>query len=879
MASKDPQQVLPQREQSLFKSILKHYEAKAYKKALTAADEILEHFPHNGETLAMKGLVQSGMPNANKKAALDLIKEGVRRNLFSCTTWHVLGLYHRADRNYAEAVKCYKSALKWDKDNTQIMRDLASMQVHIRDYEGFFETRRQLLLSKGQPSNFVALALASHLRSGAAAALAVLDKYFEASPNAPDGPNMEYSELVLYRLALYEELAGSEPEPQSTKTYARALAYLEEQQAHILDKMAVREKRALLQLRSGSLALAQQSYRALLDLNSENSEYYRGLQEAMGVTGAEAAPALSLYAELEAKYPRSNLCSAMRLRALPAGADFDAALDAYLQKALRKGVPSLFQLLRWVYDDPARTASLGALLSRHLESLAASGVFAEPPTTYLWTMNMQAQHLAHTGECARALEVIERAIAHTPTAVDLYATKGRILKRAGDLRGAADAVELARSLDQADRFLNTLSTRYHLRAGRAERGMYTISPFTKDSPDVLTGMSDIQCSWFEHELALCRLRRGEVGAALHTLAATAKHFADFREDQFDFHYYGPFRRGTLRDYMAMLRAASTLDRHPYYLRSAVTAARAWLRFAEDPDAAIATARNPPSQPLPPDVAAAAAEDERQKEKERQKKSKQAKEEGSESKKPDADPQGLELMERTRADPLGEAARALAPLLEAAGPAQPAPWAACPWAAKLEADLHFVACDVHTRRGKRLLALRELRRAVRALGDRAADDARVYERAAAIWGGEQAQSSAPAVAAALQAEREDLAKAVPAVLQAPAEYAAAHAGSVRHAVAAARALVAARRGDAGALAEAAVLVTGAQDPACAEGAGANTLALPHYVEALAELRGPLHAGEAACEAYRERCARLFPRANAFESAVSSADAGAAAAASR
>lgn len=49
-------QVLPSKEQSVFKQVVKLYELKQYKKALKAADQVLRKFPEHGETLAMKGL-------------------------------------------------------------------------------------------------------------------------------------------------------------------------------------------------------------------------------------------------------------------------------------------------------------------------------------------------------------------------------------------------------------------------------------------------------------------------------------------------------------------------------------------------------------------------------------------------------------------------------------------------------------------------------------------------------------------------------------------------------------------------------------------------------------------------------------------------------
>jgi len=38
-------------------------------------------------------------------------------------------LLYRGDRDYKEAIKCYMNALRLDKDNMMIMRDLAVLQV------------------------------------------------------------------------------------------------------------------------------------------------------------------------------------------------------------------------------------------------------------------------------------------------------------------------------------------------------------------------------------------------------------------------------------------------------------------------------------------------------------------------------------------------------------------------------------------------------------------------------------------------------------------------------------------------------------------------------------------------------------------------------
>ena len=48
-----------------------------------------------------------------------------------CTAPHctACSLLYRSDREYDEAIKCYKNALRMDRENLTVMRDLALLQV------------------------------------------------------------------------------------------------------------------------------------------------------------------------------------------------------------------------------------------------------------------------------------------------------------------------------------------------------------------------------------------------------------------------------------------------------------------------------------------------------------------------------------------------------------------------------------------------------------------------------------------------------------------------------------------------------------------------------------------------------------------------------
>lgn len=83
----------------------------------------------------MKGLTLNCLNR--KEEAYELVRRGLRNDLKSHVCWHVYGLLQRSDKKYDEAIKCYRNALKWEKDNMQILRDLSLLQIQMRDLEGY----------------------------------------------------------------------------------------------------------------------------------------------------------------------------------------------------------------------------------------------------------------------------------------------------------------------------------------------------------------------------------------------------------------------------------------------------------------------------------------------------------------------------------------------------------------------------------------------------------------------------------------------------------------------------------------------------------------------------------------------------------------------
>lgn len=445
--------VLPSKEAALFREVLTLYETRQLKKGLKAADQILKKHPEHGETLAMKGLIVANM--GRREEGLELAKKGVRYDLTSHIVWHVFGLCQKLEKNYDEALKSYTQALRFDRDNMNILRDAASLQCQLRLFDGLVETRHTILrLRPNLRQNWVSLAVAYYLNGSPDEALRVLESYEGTLKNVPPY-DVENSETALFHVTLLDALGQ----------HQEALSFLDTNSKSrvIVDKTAVMEKRANLLSKMQS-ADAEQAWRTLIDHNPDCTTYYHGY-----VSGKSTDETLASLHEFAAHIPRANAPKRLALD-YASGDTFKELASAYITAGITKGVPSLFADVKSLYKDPAKLDIIQTLLDE---------LPADDPSTHLWLQYFRAQHYSHLGQYDRALEILETSIAHTPTLPELYTCRARTYKRAGDPYKAARSLEEARLLDGQDRFLNTKSAKYHLRAGLVEEAYHRLGMFTK----------------------------------------------------------------------------------------------------------------------------------------------------------------------------------------------------------------------------------------------------------------------------------------------------------------------------------------------------------------------------------------------------------------
>lgn len=288
-------QPLSTRDANLFRSVIRYYEDKQYKRGLKAAEQILKKNPKHGDTMSMKALILNAQGKTEE--AFALAKEALTVDMRSYICWHVYGILYRTNKNFDEAIKAYKFALKLEPDSHQIQRDLAVLQVQMRDYQGYIQSRLAML--KARPhirQNWTALAVAYHLDGNLQQAENILTTYERSLTTTPLRTDFEHSEALLYKNSIIAERGHIE----------RALEHLESDCKHCLDRLAVMEFRARYLAQLGRKEEAARAYRALIDRNSEHPDYYRGLIDVLGIPADDEDALKAVYDEYAAKYPRCD---------------------------------------------------------------------------------------------------------------------------------------------------------------------------------------------------------------------------------------------------------------------------------------------------------------------------------------------------------------------------------------------------------------------------------------------------------------------------------------------------------------------------------------------------------------------------------------------
>jgi tetratricopeptide (TPR) repeat protein len=559
-------QTLPSKEATIYKQVVRYYDAKQFTKALKNCEKILEKCPEHADTLAMKGLTLSHL--GKRDESFDAVKEALRRNLKSAMCWHSLGLLHKADRNYAEASKAFQQACKIDPENPTLQRDLSLLFLQLREFDKFRDLRQQLLAARPTfDLNWIVYAVSEYLVEDPDKAASVIVSILKTFGTT--FKKYEISELILFRAKALDEAGRQED----------AINYLNEQQDAVLDKLAYYEHLVKLHIGRQNLSTAAELAHKLIEINPENTLYHDSFIQAK--LQSDHLSILEEYKALAQKFPHSNAIQRAPLDLDLPSPQFAELMDKYLMPRLRKGIVALGSDLKPLYKNSQKVAAIQSILLTHKQVLATSSAFAridnyesftfspsdltESSTSLLWTLLLLSHHYYRKGDYQEALNNITDAINHTPTVPDLYIVRAKIYKKLGDNQKAADSADEGRKLDLGDRFLNNKAVKFRLRNNETEAAEQLMGLFSKEQGDELN-VHDMQCMWYEIEKGEAHLRRNEVSEAVKELSYIETHLTDMFEGQYEFHLYC-MRKMALRSYVDLLQFTDKLYNEKKYLRA------------------------------------------------------------------------------------------------------------------------------------------------------------------------------------------------------------------------------------------------------------------------------------------------------------------------
>ncbi|CUM68294.1 uncharacterized protein PRCAT00006016001 [Priceomyces carsonii] len=576
------------KEDENFREALKLYDQKQYKKALRLVESNLKKNSSHSESSALKGCINYHL--GHKSDAESFILRALRKEPNNYLVDHLAGIYYRAVENYPESAKWMKAASDNGSPNKQILRDSAVLQTQVRDYKNLVDSRQMYLeYQPGYRANWTAVAVAHYLNKDYRAAESTLTKIEEIiKDHLTDADRYEQSECVLFKNDIIAESGD----------IAKALETLNKDEDEIKDKLAVLELRAKYLTLLGDNKQASLIYRELLKRNPDIVDYYYLLEKTLGTTNGSEDLRVRLYEKLAKFYPKSDPPQFLPLTFLAAESPhFEQKVKEYTLGQLKKGIPSAFINVKPLYKNKKKVQVIEKVVTEFLKNDVPKLI----PTVEVWTKYFLAQHYLFLKNYEVAVDYIEAALKHSPTLVELYITKARILKHQGNVLEASNVMEEGRTLDLQDRFINSKSTKYLLRANKVNEAVDIISLFTKLDEDSVNGCKDLhlmQVTWFlvesaeaytreykKYEAQLSELLKssteeeeelkeaelmGEIelykGLALKRLYAIVKIFDTFYNDQFDFHSYS-VRRGTPRHYIAALKWEDAIRTTPIYTRA------------------------------------------------------------------------------------------------------------------------------------------------------------------------------------------------------------------------------------------------------------------------------------------------------------------------
>lgn len=465
--------------------------------------------------------------NKKKKTWLAESKKALITNLKSSFNWQICGLLYRYSKNYKEAAKCFKQALKFSPENTQILRDTTNLFFHSRDYISHLDLRIKTLKNKsGVISNWAGLAMGHHLVRNYDDCIDVLNSMIKIQENSKNSnANLKYN-VFLYKASVLFESGRFED----------LVLFLDERKGEFLNKVFLYEYYVFGLFKLKKFDLVKKYLDYLLKLFPSNKEYIDIFMEVESGSLKEKCD------KLKTVY-KSYITDFLLIQNKDVS---DEDLSSIFHKIFKKNCnsfsPTFYKKLKLFTTTKKRTELVYNIVLQHKSSLETNKTFQnevqkKDPTCVLFTYLTLSQILYIKKDYLKALETIEEAINHTKTYSVLYILKSKILKKLGRLKLASENAKYFLKFDEADRCLTKFALKFILKNNENTYADEKFKDFLRYDKLNEKTIHILQKYSYENSLGTSYMAKLQIERALKLFSLSTSHFEEFFEDQYDFYSY------------------------------------------------------------------------------------------------------------------------------------------------------------------------------------------------------------------------------------------------------------------------------------------------------------------------------------------------------
>lgn len=265
------------------------------------------------------------------------------------------------------------------------MRDLSNLQIHLRDYAGFQETRRQVLIKNSAiRENWSAFATGCFLNGSYELCISTVESMIKVNDTEEKKPLAPVELMEVLNLKVKSLMAMDKNED--------ALKFMQQRMKNFVDKLQREKLLAQIYEKLGQKDKAIEHLENLLDFNSNNYLIYYDILKVKGVdlfdslgkpkaiSKDQQAIVKSTLEQYGKKYPRVNSHTRIALKWLE-GEDFASLLKIFMKPLLVKGAPSVIQDLKEFYSNEEKIQAIEKLLLSYLENMDAERVLEKSDKT------------------------------------------------------------------------------------------------------------------------------------------------------------------------------------------------------------------------------------------------------------------------------------------------------------------------------------------------------------------------------------------------------------------------------------------------------------------------------------------------------------------